>query len=503
MVFSSIIFLFFFLPAVWTAYHLFRQKGRTTVLLVASVVFYTWGERNCLWFLPATLIVNYLVGLGLIQAAKRREEAGRCTFTAGRGHEEKQGRAWRRFLLISGIFFNLLLLANFKYRSFIISNLEPLWGGLNSPFQGAASTVPPLGISFVTFHALSYLIDIYQSKAKGQKNPVDFSLYLTFFPKMLAGPIVKYRDAEVHWKDRGVHAREFLTGLERFIVGLAKKVLIANPLAALSDKVFAIPGAAMGWDLAWLGITAFTLQIYFDFSGYTDMAVGLGKTFGFQLPENFNYPYLSRSVQEFWRRWHMTLSIWFRDYLYIPLGGNRCAPARQYLNLMVVFLLCGLWHGASWNFVIWGLWYGVFLILERGRFGGWIRSARLPVQHLYALLVILFGWVLFRADDLRHALQYGRAMCGLTAVVPGRHELAMILDMEGVLCLGIGFIAATPVWPAFRRWVGHDPAASQSSEARLSLSFSALQAVFLGCLFVLSCMALAGGTYSPFIYFKF
>ncbi len=269
------------------------------------------------------------------------------------------------------------------------------------------------------------------------------------------------------------------------------------------DKIFAIPAGELGFDVAWLGLVCFTLQIYFDFSGYTDMAIGLGKTFGFEFPENFNYPYLSQSVQEFWRRWHISLSVWFRDYLYIPLGGNRCSPAKHYRNLIVVFLLCGLWHGASWNFIIWGLWYGLFLVLERLEIGSRLRAAWRPVRHLYALGVIMIGWVLFRTDDLSHALYYLRALSGLNGAGSGQYYPDQYLDNEVGLILIVGGMAALPLATFLKKLSGGFGGSPWARHRAVTYGISAVHIAFLGLLFVLSCSAVAVGTYNPFIYFKF
>jgi len=363
--------------------------------------------------------------------------------------------------------------------------------------------IAPLGISFFTFHALSYLIDLYQNKAAPQKNPLRLALYLAVFPKILAGPILKYQDAEHQLAGRTVTSRSFAVGIRRFIVGLGKKTLIANPMAAVADKIFAIPGIDLSPEVAWLGIVCFTLQIYFDFSGYTDMAVGLGKTFGFEFPENFNYPYLSQSVQEFWRRWHISLSTWFRDYLYIPLGGNRCSPTKQYRNLIVVFLLCGLWHGSSWNFIIWGLWYGLFLVLERLAFGRALKKAWRPLRHLYALAVIVSGWVLFRTDSLTHAVQYLKSLLWLGPTVSGQYYLEMYWDNEVLVTTMIGGIAALPVASAMKGLVSRMGETSGAFARAVAFGYPLAYILLLGSLFLLSCMAVAGGTYNPFIYLKF
>lgn len=504
MVFSSVVFLFFFLPAVWTAYHLSPRKARNGLLLLASLLFYAWGEKAHPTVVPLLICLNYVLGLTLI-AAGQRTTANRdeCPTAVPSQRGVPSGAPKAHWVLGLGVLLNLLVLVYFKYSHFLLANFNVIrgWFALQ-PFDAERATVP-LGISFVIFHCLSYLIDTYQSKPQRQENLLRFSLYIMLFPKLLAGPIVKYRDAETQLPDHPVTPRDFLHGVARFVVGFSKKLLIANPVAAVSDRIFAIPQAAMTADIAWLGILCFTLQIYFDFSGYTDMAIGLGRTFGFRFPENFDYPYVARSIQDFWRRWHITLSSWFRDYLYIPLGGSRRRPARTYANLMAVFLLCGLWHGAGWNFVVWGAWYGFFLILERRTFGRWLRRCRPPIQHAYSLLVIAIGWVFFRADDLLHACRYLAAMGGLQEVVPGEYPLSMFIDNEVLLSLWIGCAASTPVWPAAQRAALERIGSARQGGWVLRTGFSTVQALLLTALFFLSCMAMAGTTHSPFIYFKF
>jgi alginate O-acetyltransferase complex protein AlgI len=422
---------------------------------------------------------------------------------AGEKASEANSPSARKLVLTIGITLNLMLLGFYKYFDFFVSNLNFSLAWLNLRSIEVARVSAPLGISFFTFHALSYVIDIYESRAMPQRNPLRFALYLAVFPKVLAGPIVKYHQAERQLSDRSISAEALLTGFRRFIIGLGKKVLIANPLAAVADKVFAIPAGELGFGVAWLGIICFTLQIYFDFSGYTDMAIGLGKTFGFDFPENFNYPYISQSVREFWRRWHITLSSWFRDYLYIPLGGNRCSPARHYRNLMVVFLLCGFWHGASWNFIVWGLWYGFFLILETLACGQILRTAWQPVRHCYALAVVVIGWVFFRADNLIHALQYLKAMSGLGAAESGQYYIEQYLDNEVILLVLIGGIAAMPLPSLLESLFNHIAGRSLRLFQPVAQGLLFVQVAVLGVLFLLSCMTVAGGTHSPFIYFKF
>jgi alginate O-acetyltransferase complex protein AlgI len=502
MVFSSVMFLFFFMPFVWTAYYISWNKARHALLLLASIVFYVWGETGGTAVLLVSILFNYVIGLCL-DATARSDFQKRGTPAAG----DSSGRnnspsGFRKTLLILGITGNLGLLISFKYTGFLLANLHFLHRFQIEPiFPNGIHA--PIGISFFTFHALSYLLDIYRFDGTAQRNPLNFSLYLAMFPKILAGPILQYRDAEDQLPARHVTVEGFAAGIHRFVIGLGKKTLIATPLAGAADKIFAIPADSLSPALAWLGIFCFTLQIYFDFSGYSDMAIGLGKTFGFRLPENFNYPYISQSVQEFWRRWHISLSLWFRDYLYIPLGGNRCGTARRLFNLLAVFLLCGLWHGAGWNCIVWGLWYGIFLVLEKTRFGRAMASIPQFWRHLYTLAVVIIGWVFFRSESLSYALGYLKAMLGFGAENSTQYYTALYLDREVGLSLLLGMVASLPFATKWKAALAGLTEGSGAVARALALGSAALQVASLSILFLLSCMSLAGGTHNPFIYFKF
>src|SRR3984885_2963708 len=344
MVFCSLIFLFAFLPIVLAGYFLLRTTfTRNIFLLLASLCFYAWGEIRFVWIMLASIVANYVLAM-LIEDSKTEDK--------------------KKLLLALTVAVNLGILGFFKYSGWIVQNLNNVLTSLNHApivFKGVAL---PLGISFFTFHALSYVIDVYRKQAKAQRNPVNLALYISLFPQLVAGPIIRYHDVCDQLIARTVNVDKFAEGVRRFVTGLGKKMLIANMVAGPADKIFALSATQITPELAWLGALCYTLQIYFDFSGYSDMAIGLGLMFGFRFLENFNFPYVSRSITEFWRRWHISLSTWFRDYLYIPLGGNRVPPWRVYTNLVIVFFLCGLWHGASLNFIIWGLLHGLFLALE-------------------------------------------------------------------------------------------------------------------------------------------
>ena len=394
---------------------------------------------------------------------------------------------------------NLVVLGVFKYANFFADNVNTLFLALRVQPVVVPRVLLPIGISFFTFHAISYVIDVYRRDATAQKSPVHAALYLLLFPQLIAGPIIRYRDIADQLARRMVTLDDFAYGVRRFVIGLAKKMLVANVVAGPADRIFAMPIAQLSTGHAWLGIVCYTLQIYFDFSGYSDMAIGLGRMFGFRFPENFRWPYIATSVQGFWRRWHLSLSTWFRDYLYIPLGGSRVSRAKQYRNLVTVFFLCGLWHGASWNFVIWGLWHGAFLVIERvvRESSGPRRPIAVPVAgwpiwpHVYTMTIVMIGWVFFRADTLAGAIAFLKAMAGLTTAEPTLYTVRWYLTPELWLALAAGAIGSVPWVPAIAaRW-------------RESVRADFAGAAALAALLALSIMQMAARTYNPFIYFRF
>src|SRR4051812_1626918 len=342
---------------------------------------------------------------------------------------------------------NLVVLGIFKYANFFADNVNALLraGGIEP--VAVPRVLLPIGISFFTFHAISYVIDVSRRDASAQKSPVHAALYLLLFPQLIAGPIIRYRDIADQLARRIVSLDDFAYGVRRFVVGLGKKVLIANTVAGPADRIFSMPSAQLDAPHAWLGVLCYTLQIYFDFSGYSDMAIGLGRMFGFRFPENFRWPYIADTVQEFWRRWHISLSSWFRDYLYLPLGGNRVSPARVYRNLVIVFFLCGLWHGASWNFVVWGLFHGSFLVMERIGLARAVRRMWTPLRHVYLLLVVMIGWVFFRADTLAGAVAFLKAMAGLTVPAVSPYTIAWDLPVHVRPALNSGIVGSRPIVP--------------------------------------------------------
>ena len=483
MLFTEPAFLFFFLPIVLALYYIPIRWHRNAVLLLSSLVFYAWGEPRFVLVLFASFLLNYLMGLWL----------GRTLGTPG-----------ARKVLALAVALNLAILVFWKYANFFVANLNVALSAAGiHPFELAHITLP-LGISFFTFHAMSYVIDIYRGNAPAQKNPLNIAMYLSLFPQLIAGPIVRYKDIAGQLDERSVTADRFAYGIRRFVLGLGKKMLIANTLAGVADKVFALPAAQMTAGLAWLGAVCYAMQIYFDFSGYSDMAVGLGHMLGFKFIENFNYPYISRSITEFWRRWHISLSTWFRDYLYIPLGGNRCAPWRVYCNLVIVFALCGLWHGASWSFLVWGLFHGAFLVIERMGFNRVLEKLWAPLSHAYAMLAVLVGWVLFRSETLGGALSYLKVMAGLGQPSPTQSHAAMYLDVELVATLCVGAVASAPALPALiEYWKGLSGRLPGAFRSWSNAAATSAGLLCLGIIFGLCATFMAAGTYNPFIYFRF
>ena len=473
MVFSSATFLFLFLPVVIAAYLLAPRGLHNAVLIGASLFFYLWGEPHWFWVLLASVIGTYWAGFFLQDRFSPRQRKG---------------------ALIAGLVFNLGLLGFFKYANFLTDNFDRVAGFLGWGHPLALPPIHlPIGISFFTFQALSFLIDVYRGTCPPQLSFPRLLLFKSMFPQLIAGPIVRYKDVARDLKDRNLDLDDWTIGAQRFIVGLARKLILANPLGAVADQIFALPSASLSTPVAWLGLLCYTLQLYYDFSGYSDMAIGLGRMFGFTFPENFNFPYCSRSIQEFWRRWHMSLSAWFRDYLYIPLGGNRHGTLQTGRNLLIVFGLCGFWHGASWNFVVWGFFHGFFLIVERVGLGKLLERCWPPLAHGYALLVVGVGWVFFRSADLPSSFHYLAALFGHGTAPLHAEVAARYLNGEILFCLAAGIFFAGPA-------ARLESLASQSTEGGrgLLLRYGVHLALLMLCLGYV-----ASSTYNPFIYFRF
>jgi alginate O-acetyltransferase complex protein AlgI len=484
MLFSSNVFLYLFLPITLGLYFVTPRPLRNGLLLFTSLFFYAWGEKLYILILLASITLNYAMGL-IIHRVRRPRSADLAVGLA--------------------VLANLGLLGVFKYANFFVDNLNLVLDHLGQAPVHIDRVRLPIGISFFTFHALSYVIDVYRREVPALKNPVDFALYISFFPQSIAGPIVRYNDVAAQLKQRTITVEGFAEGIRRFIMGLAKKMIIANTLAFPADAIFGLPTEELTWSVAWLGVICFTLQIYFDFSGYSDMAIGLAKMFGFQFKENFRYPYIAQSITEFWRRWHISLSTWYRDYLYIPLGGNRRGAARTYLNLVVVFFLCGLWHGANWAFIFWGLFHGVFLVIERMGVGKVLEESWRPIRHGYALLVVMVGWVFFKATTLTAALDYLAAMAGFGHGLGIRYSPGIYLNADVVLVLVTAVVASLPVLPFLKglqdRMADEHGSVWRTWFVEPVMAFTPVVALLL--LLLVSAMLLAGSTYNPFIYFRF
>jgi len=466
MVFSSIQFLFYFFPCFFLCYFLLPWKNLT--LTVFSLLFYAWGEPRFVPILAAYIVANY--GCGLVIGAAIGSQ--------------------RRWALNVGISLNIGMLVYFKYLNFLTAELGGVVARLGLPSLEPTHVLLPLGISFMAFQGASYLIDIYRGEVPPQRSLLLFTMYKVMFPQLIAGPIVRYREVYDEIARRSPDVAEIYFGLRQFVIGLAQKVLIANVVAVPADQIFALRPDELGTATAWLGVACYTLQIYFDFAGYSNMAIGMGRMMGFHYPENFNRPYAAVSITDFWRRWHMTLSRWFRDYVYIPLGGNRRGPLRMYVSMMIVFLLCGAWHGANWTFIVWGAWHGVFLVIERLGVGPVIERAWWPLRHAYTLLVVMIGWVFFRADTLTHAGGFLRSMSGV-----GGQSLQYPVERYATptvmtaLVVGV-FLATLPAKEVIWR-TARGTAAPVVANAMLLF------------LLALSMLSIAGGAYNPFIYYRF
>ena len=493
MVFSSLLFLFVYLPAVLMIYYIVPRKLRNLFLFVVNLVFYGWGEPVYVSLMIFSTVVDYTCGYFINRFRHKNHAASRA-------------------FLIASVVINLSMLGFFKYSNFFIETINGVFGasipliktitmpavsfGAAFPFlQFGMHTIDftlPIGISFYTFQTMSYSIDVYRNEAPVQRNIISFGTYVSLFPQLIAGPIVRYKDVAYQLNHRRETLDDFTRGVCIFCVGLGKKVLLANQMGALWENMLAT-GQDNGWLGAWVGILAFSLQIYFDFSGYSDMACGLGNMLGFEFLKNFNYPYISKSITEFWRRWHISLGTWFREYVYIPLGGNRKGFGRQILNLLIVWFLTGFWHGASYNFILWGLYFGLLLVLEKLVLKKWLEKAPAWVQHVYALFFIVLGWVLFYfAEDKGGLPAMWDYLCAMFRFIgPVIGEKAGVLALCNLPLLLFAGAAATPLGAKLYAKV-KDTAASP-----------ALQSVYCTAVLGLSTAMLVAGSYNPFIYFRF
>lgn len=483
MLFSSILFLFFFLPIVITGYFIIRKEFRNYFLLLASLIFYAWDEITFVFIMLISIFFNYIFALTIEKI------------------EDTSIKKGKEIIMVLCIVFNIGLLGFYKYANFITDNINILLQSIDMNPIVLKTIHLPIGISFFTFQAMSYVIDVYRKDVMAQKNPLNIALYISLFPQLIAGPIVRYHDVASQILQRYVDSEKFASGIKRFITGLGKKVLIANTVGLAADKIFAIPPEQLTFSLSWLGIICYTLQIYFDFSGYSDMAIGLGRMFGFEFLENFNYPYISKSIREFWRRWHISLSTWFRDYLYIPLGGNRHGSTRTYINLIIVFLLTGLWHGASWTFVIWGLWHGIFLMIERTNIGKILEHLWIPLQYIYTMTVVMIGWILFRSDNFSYTISFLRAMVGLGNGSGIEYNINLYWNNGLQIAILLGIILSTDIIYKIRDAINiHMPKINNNGYFYVKPYMSIV--IHLSIL-ILSSFSLASGTHNPFIYFRF
>ena len=472
MVFASAIFLFLFLPITIIGYFLIKPKYKNFWLFIMSLVFYAWGGLIYAILFIFSAYINFLFGIWM-----------------------EKDRERKKLILFLSIVWNLGILAYFKYSSFILLNLQVIIQIFIPNFKINIVHVPlPIGISFFTFQIMTYVIDLYREEIKVQKKFINLGLYIMLFPQLIAGPIVRYIDIEKEINNRKVDIDLIDEGIKRFILGLGKKIFIANIMGTWADTVFNMSLEKINTPLAWLGIFGYTMQIFFDFSAYSDMAIGLGKIFGFHFLENFNYPYISRNIQEFWRRWHISLSQWFKDYLYIPLGGNRKGKIRTYINLLIVFFLTGLWHGSSWNFIFWGIFHGVFLIIERLGLKKVLEKTPKILQHLYTMIIVIIGWVFFRADNFIFALKYLKIL-----FIPNFiHMESFLVELENLkLFIAVcAIIFSTPIVPKLKNIL-------LNNIFKNKFYYEIFRNFIYIIFFLLSVIFLAGSNCNPFIYFHF
>lgn len=468
MLFSSIVFLFTFLPAVMILYYLLPVRFRNVILLLASLVFYAWGEPVYLFLMLLSILFNYFSGLDIARNLQDKRAAKRS--------------------LVFNLIINLAVLGFFKYEGFVLDTLNGIL-----PVHISYHALPlPIGISFYTFQILSYIIDVYRGNVKVQTNLPNFALYVTMFPQLIAGPIVQYADVDEQLASREVSRTKFGEGSMYFIRGLAKKVLLANTSGMIFTEVSGLAKGNIAVMTAWLGAFAYMFQIYFDFSGYSDMAIGLGKMFGFEFNMNFNYPYVSKSITEFWRRWHISLSSWFRDYVYIPLGGNRVSKIKHIRNLLIVWFLTGLWHGAAWNFVAWGLYYGVILIIEKYLLSPVLDRLPDVVRHIYSIVLVVIGWVLFFSSSFGQAEDYIRVMFGAGAHGFADRESMYLLTSNLILWLILIFGSTPLVHFRYEHML-------RSKKWNTTI----INSVVYAALFIVCIAYLVTETYNPFLYFRF
>ena len=478
MIFSSPVFLYLFLPVILGVYYSSRERFGNLVLLFGSLVFYAWGETYYIWVILCSITANHYAGLAI---AKYR------------------GQPAARIVVGLAISFNLGLLTYFKYSAFFIRQINLLSDQFSISPVTFTPIHLPLGISFFTFQAVSYVLDVYRGDAREQQSLVKTALYLCLFPQLIAGPIVRYGQISDQIDRRTITLEGLAQGITRFIIGLGKKMIIANPMGAVSDQIFAIPSSELTAGLTWFGLICFSIQIYFDFSGYSDMAIGLGRLFGFSFPENFNYPYMATSTRDFWRRWHITLGTWFRDYLYYPLGGGRVGVVRKYFNLMLVAALCGLWHGASGNFVIWGLLHGLLMAIERIGLEDYLKKWPQLVSRVYFLFTLMVTRVFFNSSSVGYAGRFLIALFGFGNGIGIEYDVSLYYNTEIAVLLFAGILLSMPTGDRVTSWI----ALLAKRHRSVTPIASWLKVVALCVVLLLSLLNLASESYNPFIYFRF
>ena len=469
MLFSSLIFLFMFLPLFFICYFVVKKRRtRNIILLLFSLGFYAWGEPIYILLMILSIIFNYYIAIEM--------------------EKQKKSVKKRKQVFIFGIVINILALAVFKYLDFIIDTINVV-PSINIPLANIAL---PIGISFYTFQIMSYIIAVYQKKVKVQKSILYLGCYIAAFPQLIAGPIVRYSDVDEEIEERYESWPLFASGIRRFIVGFGKKIIIADNLAFIASQIFMGSVTEYGFIGAWIGIICYTLQIYYDFSGYSDMALGLGKMLGFNYLENFNYPYIAKSVTDFWRRWHISLSSFFRDYVYIPLGGNRCSVLKHVRNIIIVWLLTGLWHGAEWNFVFWGGYFGIILMLEKYLIGKYLEKSPSFVKHFYTLLIVIISWVLFRSTSIKEIIDILSSMFFINGLGNIKYlEYIQVIQLKYILIFVAGIIAAMPIKNIFM------------DKINSSTKLQYIGDILLIIIMLVSLLMILSGSYSPFIYFRF
>lgn len=469
MLFSSITFLFLFLPIMLAVYYIAPPQWKNLLLLAGSLIFYAWGEPVYIILMILSILLNYFCGMDIENKSENEAKAKRS--------------------LVFAITVNIVLLVFFKYFGFLVESTNTLFG-ISIPYRELAL---PIGISFYTFQEISYIVDVYRGKVKAQQSLVKYALYVSMFPQLVAGPIVCYGDIEKQLTERKISGRKLGQGAMLFIIGLSKKAVLANTLGKIFEEISSTSASNLTVLMAWLGCITYAFQIYFDFSGYSDMAIGLGRMFGFEFKKNFDVPYISKSITEFWRRWHISLSSWFREYVYIPLGGNHVTISRNIVNLLIVWMLTGMWHGAAWNFIVWGIYYGVVLVLEKYVWGAIVDRWPSVLQHIYALVLVLVGWVFFFSPSLGAALRYLFAMVGGGAGFAGKEVFFVILTHWLFYLLAV--IGSTTLGSRMLRAILN---VSENHTVRTVITL----VVFFGML-AISVAYLIADTYNPFLYFRF